>query len=36
MLGGAVGTRLDGIVGTNVLRWFHVTIDYRARLLRLE
>ena len=36
MLSEAVGTRLDGIVGTNVLRRFRLTIDYPGRSLRLE
>ena len=35
-LGRAVGTPLDGIVGTNVLRRFRVTIDYPGMTLRLE
>jgi predicted aspartyl protease len=34
-LGQAVGTRIDGIVGTNVLRRFRVTIDYPGKTLRL-
>jgi len=34
-LGRAVGTKLDGIIGTNVLRRFKVTIDYPAAILRL-
>jgi predicted aspartyl protease len=32
----AVGTRIDGIIGTNVLRRFRVTIDYPAKTLRLD
>ena len=35
-LGAAVGTRIDGIVGTNVLRRFRVTIDYPRNSLRLD
>jgi hypothetical protein len=35
-LGRAVGAPLDGIVGTNVLRRFRVTIDYPGKTLRLE
>ena len=34
-LGRAVGVALDGIVGTNVLRRFRLTIDYPAAILRL-
>jgi predicted aspartyl protease len=34
-LGQAVGTTLDGIVGTNVLRRFQLTIDYPRMTLRL-
>jgi hypothetical protein len=30
-----VGATLDGIVGTNVLRRFRLTIDYPAVILRL-
>lgn len=33
--GRAVGATLDGIVGTNVLRRFRLTIDYPAVILRL-
>ena len=36
MLTLATGTRIDGILGTNVLRRYRVTIDYPARMLRLE
>ena len=32
----AVGAPLDGIIGTNVLRRFRVTIDYPGKTLRLE
>jgi len=35
-LGQAVGVQLDGILGTNVLRRFRVTIDYPGRSLRLD
>jgi predicted aspartyl protease len=35
MLGHATGARIDGIVGTNVLRRFEVTIDYPGQSLRL-
>jgi hypothetical protein len=35
-LGRAIGAPLDGIVGTNVLRRFRVTIDYPEKRLRLE
>jgi predicted aspartyl protease len=35
-LGQALGTRLDGILGTNVLRRFRVSIDYPGKTLRLE
>jgi predicted aspartyl protease len=36
MLSQATGARLDGILGTNVLRRFRVTIDYPRKVLRLE
>jgi len=36
MLSEVTGTRIDGILGTNVLRRFRVTIDYPAKSLRLE
>lgn len=36
MLTQVTGTRIDGIVGTNVLRRFRVTIDYPQKTLRLE
>jgi predicted aspartyl protease len=35
-LGQAIGARLDGIIGTNVLRRFRVTVDYPAKQLRLD
>jgi hypothetical protein len=35
-LEGALGSKLDGIVGYNFLRLFRVTIDYRASTLRFE
>jgi predicted aspartyl protease len=36
MLTQATGTRIDGILGTNVLRRFRLTIDYPAKTVRLE
>lgn len=36
MLGQAIGIPLDGIVGTNVLRRFRLTIDYPGSTVRLQ
>lgn len=36
MLGGVIGTRLDGILGYNYLRAFRVMIDYPNGVFRLE
>jgi predicted aspartyl protease len=36
MLSRAMGTQVDGILGTNVLRDFRLTIDYPRRRVRLE
>lgn len=36
MLSQATGSRIDGILGTNVLRRFRVTLDYPGKTLRLE
>jgi hypothetical protein len=35
-LGQAIGARLDGIIGTKVLRRFRLTVDYPAQELRLD
>lgn len=35
MLSGTIGTQIDGILGTNVLRRFRVTIDYPRQRIRL-
>jgi predicted aspartyl protease len=36
MLSDAIGTRIDGILGANVLRRFRLVIDYPRQRLRLE
>ncbi|MBV9959315.1 MAG: aspartyl protease family protein [Acidobacteria bacterium] len=36
MLGGAIGARLDGIIGYNYLKEFKVGIDYQREMLTLE
>jgi predicted aspartyl protease len=35
-LGGAMGTKIDGILGHNFLQMFRVTIDYRNEKLHFE